>query len=70
LKSACSAFNEPDGYCLHCQQPENQRHPVGPIVVAISDPYCDDLTHQFCEWRCFAKWVATQAGGEFVMLKA
>jgi hypothetical protein len=59
-------FHKPDGYCLHCQRPANQHHPVGPITITISDPYCSDRTHEFCEWRCFAKWAAEEAGGVFV----
>jgi hypothetical protein len=61
-------FHKPDGYCLHCRRPANQYHPVGPITITISDPDSDDiLSHEFCEWRCFAKWVAVQAGGVFVI---
>ena len=57
-------FQKPDGHCLHCGRPANQHHPVGPILVTISDPDNDDRSHEFCEWRCFARWVADQAGGE------
>jgi hypothetical protein len=60
-------FHKPDGYCLHCRCPANQHHPVGPITITISDPFCDDHTHEFCEWRCFAKWAAVQAGGVFIV---
>jgi hypothetical protein len=31
-------FCKPDGYCLHCQRPANQHHPVAPITVTISEP--------------------------------
>jgi hypothetical protein len=62
-------FENPDGRCLRCQQPADQHHPVGPIVVTISAP--DDggesRAHEFCEWRCFAYWAAEQAGGEKTM---
>jgi hypothetical protein len=59
-------FQNPDGYCLHCRRPANQHHPVGPIMITICAPDSDDLTHEICEWRCFAKWAAVQAGGVFV----
>jgi hypothetical protein len=60
-------FYNPDGYCFHCHRPVNQHHPVGPITVTVSAPDSDDLTHEFCEWRCFAKWAASCAGGVFVI---
>jgi len=61
-------FCKPDGYCLHCQRPANQHHPVGPITITISAADdCNEYTHEFCEWRCFAHWAATQAGGVFVV---
>ena len=61
-------FHKPDGYCLHCQRPANQHHPVGPITITVSAPDSDEIfTHEFCEWRCFAKWAAVQAGGVFIV---
>jgi hypothetical protein len=59
-------YLEPDGRCLHCGQPANQHHPVGPITVMIATPDEEDPVHEFCEWRCFARWVADAAGGWFV----
>jgi len=73
-----SAFEEhlqrlrrPDGYCLHCQQPANRHHPVGPITITISEPDDQDQiwVHEFCEWRCLAHWFAQQAGGDFVEVR-
>jgi hypothetical protein len=61
-------FHKPDGHCLHCRCPANQHHPVGPITITVSAPDSDEIfTHEFCEWRCFAKWAAVQAGGVFVV---
>jgi len=67
LEDHMQRFEQPDGYCFHCGQPANQHHPVGPITITISDPNCDDRTHEFCEWRCFARWAAAEAGGNFVV---
>jgi len=48
-------FHKPDGYCLHCQRPANQHHPVGPITITISAPDSDEIyTHEFCNWECLA----------------
>lgn len=55
-------FCKPDGYCLHCGQPANQHHPVGPITITISAPDSDDLSHEFCNWKCLAAWACVQAG--------
>jgi len=30
-------YCKPDGMCLHCGQPANQHHPVGPITVTTPD---------------------------------
>jgi hypothetical protein len=65
LREHMRRFHKPDGFCLYCGQPANQHHPVGPIMVTISTPDDDDRTHEFCEWRCYARWIAEQAGGEF-----
>jgi hypothetical protein len=63
-------FHRPDGLCLHCCQPANQHHPVGPITITVTAPdAADEATHEFCEWRCFAAWAAGQAGGDFVEVK-
>ena len=64
-------FCKPDGYCLHCQRPANQHHPVAPITVTISEPDDSDeiWVHEFCEWRCVANWFARQAGGDFVEVR-
>ena len=59
-------YMKPDGFCLECGKPANQHHPVGPITVTISTPDEDEPPHEFCEWRCFAKWAAEQAGSTFV----
>jgi hypothetical protein len=67
LEEHMRRFLKPDGYCLQCRRPANQYHPIGPITITISDPDGDDiLTHEFCEWPCFAKWAAVQAGGVFL----
>jgi hypothetical protein len=61
-------FRKPDGYCLHCQRPANQHHPVGAITVTISAPDSDEiLVHEFCRWECLGQWAAVQAGGVFVV---
>jgi hypothetical protein len=59
---------QPSGRCHQCGQPTDQHHPVGPIVITVSDPDAEKPdTHRFCEWRCFGRWAAVQAGGEFVV---
>src|SRR5262245_47594660 len=62
-------FRKPDGHCLHCRQPANRTHPVGPLIVKIAEPDSGDelFTHEFCNWECLAHWMATQAGGVFVV---
>jgi hypothetical protein len=72
LEEHMRRLDRPDGYCLQCQQPANQYHPVGPITITITEPDdCGDTrTHEFCEWRCFAQWVAVAAGGAFVIEQA
>jgi len=58
----------PYGVCHPCGQPANQHHPVGPIVITVSAPDDEGVyTHEFCEWRCFGRSAAVQAGGEFVI---
>ena len=60
-------FRDPDGNCLHCRRPANRLYPVGPITITISEPDCDDLTHEFCGWECLGQWAAVQAGGTFIV---
>lgn len=62
-------FHTPDGSCLQCGQPANQYHPVGPVTVTVSEPDdCGEIwTHEFCNWECFGRWAAVQAGGDFFM---
>jgi hypothetical protein len=69
FKEHMRRFYKPDGYCLWCQEPVDQHHPVGPITITKSEPDdCGEIwTHEFCEWRCFANWAAQQAGGVFVV---
>ena len=67
LEDHMQRFCKPDGYCLHCGRPANQRHPVGPITVTISAPDSDDPPHEFCNWECLAQWTAVQAGGVFIV---
>ena len=67
VKEHMRRYMKPDGYCLHCERPANQHHPVGPITITISDPSDEMLTHEFCRWECLAKWMAGCAGGEFVI---
>jgi len=64
-------FRKPDGYCLHCQHPANRYHPIGPITVTVSAPDDGDeiWVHEFCNWRCFGRWAAEQAGGDFVEIR-
>jgi hypothetical protein len=56
-----------DGMCLHCGQPANQHHPVGPITVTISTPDEDEAPHEFCNWECLGHWAAAAAGGTLVI---
>ena len=68
LEEYMRRFCEPDGYCLHCQRPANQYHPVGPIVITIAAADCDEpRTHEFCNWVCLGHWAAEAAGGELVI---
>jgi len=62
-------LQKPDGCCMHCGQPANRYFPTGPIVVTISEPDDNDKihTHEFCNWECFGRWAAEQAGGVFVV---
>ena len=61
-------FHRPDGKCLYCRQPADRFHPIGPIVIQISEPDTRDepFTHEFCVWGCFSHWAAVQSGGRFV----
>ena len=58
----------PDGDCVYCGYPANQHYPVGPITVTVATPDDGDefQMREFCEWRCFARWAAQQAGGDYV----
>jgi len=68
LEEHMQRFHKPDGYCLHCQRPANQHYPVGPITITVSAPDDDGIyTHEFCNWECFGRWAAVQAGGVFVV---
>jgi hypothetical protein len=62
-------FHEAD-LCLHCREHADRHHPVGPITITITISEPDDCgefaTYVFCEWRCLAAWISTQAGGVFV----
>jgi hypothetical protein len=68
-------FNKPDGKCLYCRQPVDRFHPIGPIVITVSDPDIDaargePFVHEFCVWECFSHWAANQSGGSFVVERA
>ena len=67
VNADCTSEGPVYDVCHQCGQPSNQHYLVGPLVVEISDPDGNDETHVFCEWRCFGRWVAEQAGGEFVI---
>jgi hypothetical protein len=62
-------FRKPDGRCLYCRQPADRFHPIGPIVITVSDPdtHYKPTTHEFCVWECFSHWAAVQGGGKFVV---
>jgi hypothetical protein len=63
-------FHTPDGACLHCRQPANRYHPVGPITITLSAPDDGNIwAHEFCNWDCVAAWFAEQAGGDFVKVQ-
>ena len=67
LREHMQRYCKPDGMCLHCGQPANQHHPVGPITATISTPDEDDAPHEFCNWECLARWAAAAGGGVFVV---
>jgi hypothetical protein len=59
-------YLEPDGHCLQCGRPANRYHPTGPITITVSAADTEaTYIHEFCEWRCYARWVAGEAGGVF-----
>ena len=62
-------FQKPDGKCLYCRQPADRFHPIGPIVITVSEPDdCgDSTTREFCTWECFSHWAAVQSGGKFIV---
>ena len=62
-------LQKPDGRCLWCHEPASQHHPVGPIVVSISEPDDNDKIHtyEFCNWECLGHWAAECAGGALVV---
>jgi hypothetical protein len=68
IENRVQHFLEPNGDCLYCQRPADQHRPVGPLIVKIAEPDNGDefSTHEFCNWKCLAHWMANQAGGEFV----
>jgi hypothetical protein len=66
LEKHMARLHKPDGCCFHCGAPANQNFPVGPIVIRLSEPDSgDEVSYEFCEWRCFAHWAAAQGGGKF-----
>jgi hypothetical protein len=64
LERRLRRIHKPDGKCTHCEQAADRYHPVGPLVVKISEP--DEqgafATYEFCNWECFGHWAAIQAG--------
>ena len=61
-------LDQPDGKCLHCEQPADRKHLIGPIVIRITYPSWTDpaqsetFPHEFCTWECLGHWAAIQAG--------
>ena len=68
IREHMERLHRPDGRCCYCGAPADRFHPIGPIVIQISEPDTRDepLTHEFCVWECFSHWAAVQSGGEFV----
>jgi hypothetical protein len=64
LERRLRRLHKPDGNCLHCEHPADRYHPVGPIVVRVSEPDDNETwwTYEFCNWECFAHWAAVEAG--------
>jgi hypothetical protein len=62
-------LQKPDGRCFYCRQAVNRFHPIGPIVITVSEPDdCgDSTTREFCTWECFSHWAAVQSGGKFIV---
>ena len=56
---------KPDGNCAHCERAADRHHPVGPLVVRLSEPdEPEGVIYEFCCWECLAHWAAVQAGME------
>jgi hypothetical protein len=57
-----------DGCCYICERSVNRLPEIGPLVVSITMPnYLEPGTretavHEFCSWRCLARWGAIQDG--------
>ena len=66
LERRLRRLEKPDGRCYYCEQPANQYHPVGPIVVKVSEPDdCGEVwAYEFCNWECLGHWAAVEAGWE------
>jgi hypothetical protein len=64
LERRLRRIHKPDGNCTHCERAADRYHPVGPLVVKISEP--DEqgafTTYEFCNWECLGHWAAIQAG--------
>jgi hypothetical protein len=55
-------LHKPDGLCCQCEKPANRYHPIGPLIMRISER--DQFTYEFCCWECIFHWGAMQAGRE------
>ena len=66
LERRLRRLHKPDGNCFYCERAADRYHPVGPIVVKITEPdECGNFyTYEFCNWECFGHWAAVQAGFE------
>jgi hypothetical protein len=64
VKTRLERFWKPDGKCCQCEKPADRYHPVGPIIVRISEPNGETDTREFCCWECLGHWAAVQAGWE------
>jgi hypothetical protein len=64
LERRLRRIHKPDGNCAHCERAADRYHPVGPIVIKLTEP--DEqgafATYEFCNWECLGRWAAIQAG--------
>jgi hypothetical protein len=71
IREHMARLHRPDGKCFYCGEPADRFHPIGPIMITVSDPDIraggELFTHEFCVWECFSHWAANQSGGKFVV---